>query len=71
MRCLAIKSQNSTYFQIHGDCVAMETESCMLNKEFDISEGLFVYTVLLKHYEANILCFLFKEGPHSSRKKMS
>ena len=25
-----------------------------------MSEGWFVYVVLLKHYYANILCFLFK-----------
>ena len=27
----------------------METESCILNKEFNMSEGVFVYAVLLKH----------------------
>ena len=48
------RSQNSTYFQIHEEYVAMETESCLLNREFNISEGWFVYAVLLKHYEANI-----------------
>ena len=25
-----------------------------------MSEGLFVYAVLLKHYYANVLCFLLK-----------
>ena len=25
-----------------------------------MSEGWFVYTVLLKHYKANIICFLLK-----------
>ena len=42
-------SQNFTNFQIHEDCVAMETESFIPNKEFNISVGLFVYTVLKKH----------------------
>ena len=32
------------------DWVAMETESFIPNKEFNISEGLFVYVVLQKHY---------------------
>ena len=51
MRCLATKkSQNFTNFQIHKDCVAMETESFIPNKEFNISVGLFVYAVLYKHY---------------------
>ena len=35
---------------MHEDCVAKETESCIWNKEFIMSEGLFAYTVLLKHY---------------------
>ena len=52
--------QNFTNFQIHEDCVAMETESFIPNKEFNISEGLFVYPVLQKHYYAIILCFLLK-----------
>ena len=43
-------SQNFTNFQIHEDCVAMETESFIPNKEFNISEGLFVYALLQKHY---------------------
>ena len=43
-------SQNFTNFQIHEDCVAMETESIITNKEFNISEGLFVYAVLQKYY---------------------
>ena len=43
-------SQNFTIFQIHEDCVAMETESCIRSKEFYIYEGLFVYAVLQKHY---------------------
>ena len=43
-------SQNFTNFQIHDDCVAMETGSFIPNKEFDISVGLFVYAVLHKHY---------------------
>ena len=38
----------------------METESFIPNKEFNISEGLFVYAVLQKHYKATILCFLLK-----------
>ena len=42
-------SQNFTNFQIHEDCVAMETESFIPNKEFNISEDLFVYAVLQKH----------------------
>ena len=53
-------SQNFTNFQIHEDCVAMETESLIPNKEFNISEGLFVYAVLQKHYYAISLCFLLK-----------
>ena len=53
-------SQNFTNFQIHEDCVAMETESFIPNEEFNISEGLFVYAVLQKHYYAIILCFLLK-----------
>ena len=53
-------SQNFTYLQVHEDCVAMETESFILNREFNISEGLFVYVVLQKHYKAIILCFLLK-----------
>ena len=43
-------SQNFTNFQIHEDCVAMETESFIPNKEFNISEGLLVYALLQKHY---------------------
>ena len=43
-------SQNFTNFQKHEDCVAMETESFLPNKEFNISEGLFEYAVLQKHY---------------------
>ena len=38
----------------------METESFIPNKELYISEGLFVYAVLQKHYYAIILCFLLK-----------
>ena len=38
----------------------METESFIPNKEFNISEGLFVYAVLQKHYPAIILFFLLK-----------
>ena len=53
-------SQNFTKFQINEDCVAMETESFILNKEFNISEGLFLYAVLQKHYKAIILSFLLK-----------
>ena len=43
-------SQNFTNFQIHENCVAMETESFIPNKEFNISEVFFVYAVLQKHY---------------------
>ena len=43
-------SQNFTNFQIHEDCVAMETESCIPNKNFNIFVGLCVYAVLHKHY---------------------
>ena len=39
-----------TNFQTHEDCVAMETESFVPNKEFNMSESLFVYAVLQKHY---------------------
>ena len=38
----------------------MEKESFIQNKEFNISEGLFVYAILQKHYWANILCFLLQ-----------
>ena len=38
----------------------METESFTPNKEFNNSEGLFVYAVLQKHYKAIILCLLLK-----------
>ena len=53
-------SQICTNFQIHENCVAMETELFIPNKQFNISEGLFVYAVLQKHYYANILCILLK-----------
>ena len=43
-------SQNFTNFQIHEDCVAMEADSFISNKDFNTSEGLFVYAVLQKHY---------------------
>ena len=43
-------SHNFTNFQIYEDCVAMETEAFTPNKELTISEGLFVYAVLQKHY---------------------
>ena len=43
-------SQNFTKFQIQDYCVAMETESFIQNKEFNISLGLLVYAVLHKHY---------------------
>ena len=43
-------SQNFTNIQIHDDCVAMETESFIPNKDFNISVALFVYAVLHKHY---------------------
>ena len=38
----------------------METETFIPNKEFNISEGLFVYAVLQNHYYAIVLCLLFK-----------
>ena len=41
-------SQNFTNFQIHEDCVVMETESFIPNKEFNISKGLLLYSVLQK-----------------------
>ena len=44
------RSQNSTNFQIHEDCVAMETESCISNNGLNMFEGLFVYALLLKRY---------------------
>ena len=44
------KRQKSTYFQIQEDCVAMEIEWCIWNKESNMCEGLFVYVVLLKHF---------------------
>ena len=53
-------SQYFTNFQIHEDCVAMETESFIPNKDFNISEGLVVYAILQKHYQVIILCFLLK-----------
>ena len=68
VRCLVARqrtpsnkiSQNFTNIQIHDDCVAMETESFIQNKEFNISVGLSVYAVLHKHFKAIILCFLLK-----------
>ena len=54
------KLQNSTNFQIHEDWVAMETKLLILIKELIMSEGWFVYAVLLKHYYANVLCFLLE-----------
>ena len=44
------KRQNSTNFQTHENCVAMETKVRIYIKELNMSEGLFVYAVLLKHY---------------------
>ena len=38
----------------------METESFIPNKEINISEGLFVYAVLQKHYYAIIYFFSIK-----------
>ena len=35
----------------------METKSFIPNKEFNISEGLFVYAVLQKHYQAIFYVF--------------
>ena len=59
--CVALqKCQNSTNFQIHEDCVAMESKLCIQIKELNMSEGRFVYAVLLKHYLANIVCFPLK-----------
>ena len=54
------KLQNSTNFQIHDDCVAMETKLCTKVKELNMSEGLYVHAVLLKHCYANVLWFLLK-----------
>ena len=54
------KRQNSTNFQIPEDCVAMETKLCIQIKELILSEGWFMYVVLIKHYLAYILCFLSK-----------
>ena len=55
------RSQNSIFFfsQIHEDCVAMETELCILNKEFNMSGNMFNYAILVRHYYANIVWFLF------------
>ena len=47
--------QNSIHFQIHEDCVAMETKLCIYIKELNISEGWYVYAELLKHCYANVL----------------
>ena len=38
----------------------METESFIPNKEFNISDGMFVCAVLQKHYQAIVLCVLLK-----------
>ena len=43
-------SQNFTNFQIHEVFVAVETNHLFQNKEFNISEGLFVYAELQKHF---------------------
>ena len=53
-------SQSFTNFQINEDCVAMETELFIPNKEYNISEGLLVYAKLQKHLLVIILCFLLK-----------
>ena len=55
MCCLATIKK----IQMHEDCVAMETKYCILNKDFDLSDGLFVNTVLLrvKHYNAKLCVF--------------
>ena len=37
------KRQNSTNFQIHVNCVAMETKLCIYIKELNTPEGWFVY----------------------------
>ena len=42
--------QNSTNIEIQEDCVDMESKSCIKIKELHMSEGWFVYAVLLKHY---------------------
>ena len=44
------KYQNSTNFQIHVNCVAMETIFCIQIKELNTSKGWFVCAELLKHY---------------------
>ena len=54
------KTPNFTNFQIHANRVAMETKLCILIKDLNKSEGWFVYAQLLKHDQANILCFLLK-----------
>ena len=54
------KLQNSTNFQIHEDCVAMETKLYILIKKLNMSEGWYLYAVLLKHCYANVLWFLLK-----------
>ena len=54
------KTQILQKFQIHANCVAMETKLCILIKELNKSEGWFVYAQLLKHDQTNILCFLLK-----------
>ena len=54
------KLQNSTNFQIHEDCVAMETKLCIQINDLYMSEGWYVYAVLLKHCYTNVLWFLLK-----------
>ena len=54
------KLQNSTNFQIHKDCVAMETKLCIQIKELNLSEGWYVYAVLLKHCYASVFLVTIK-----------
>ena len=49
------KLQNSSNFQNHEDCIAMETKLCIQIRELNMSEGWYVYAVLLKHCYAIVL----------------
>ena len=44
------KRHNSTNFEIHVNCIALETKLCIYIKELYTSKGWFVYAKLLKHY---------------------
>ena len=61
MRCLATKNPPKFYkFSNTRELCCHGNKLCILIKELNKSEGWFVYAQLLKHDQANILCFLLK-----------